>query len=94
MNKKYFILFFIVFELMQIADLILTYYGLKIPGNQELNPFYSRAWFIPLKLFIPLMITVLLYYVQYFRIQARLIMGLNILIYAGILGNNIIMLGF
>ncbi len=93
LDKKHFIIFFIIFELMQIMDLLLTYYALMIPGNHELNPLYSQSWFILIKLTVPAVVTVTLYYVQYFRAQAVLIMCLNVSIYLIILINNIFWLG-
>ena len=93
MKTKHFILFFIVFELMQIMDLVLTFHALKIPGNFEVNPLYHEPIFIPLKLTIPLFVTGIMYCVRFFNKGARFIMGANIIIYSFIIINNIIMLG-
>jgi hypothetical protein len=92
MNKKYYLYFFIVFESMQIIDLILTHFALMNPLIQELNPFYNEVWFISLKLLIPILITLCMYYINYFKIHEKMIMRLNLIIYSGIIINNIIML--
>jgi Domain of unknown function (DUF5658) len=102
MNKKYYIYFFIAFEIMQIMDLILTQRGLLLSGNRELNPLYSNPLFMPFKLIMPLVITIILY--SYNNEQNKVInlklylheqhtikigMFIMILMYSGILINNL-----
>lgn len=47
---KFIIFFGVIFSLLQISDLMLTYYALKNPDIKEVNPFYGQDWFVPLKM--------------------------------------------
>jgi hypothetical protein len=47
---KFIILFGVIFTLLQISDLILTQHALKNSEIKELNPFYGKDWFVPVKL--------------------------------------------
>ncbi len=47
---EFIILFGVIFTALQISDLILTQHALKNPEIKELNPFYGRDWFVPVKL--------------------------------------------
>ncbi len=47
---KYILVFGMIFTILQISDLALTRHVLGNPGIGELNPLYSRDWFVPFKL--------------------------------------------
>jgi len=47
---RFIILFGILFTILQISDLTITYFALQNPQNQELNPLYDEEWFVPFKL--------------------------------------------
>jgi hypothetical protein len=47
---RFIILFGILFTILQISDLTITYFALQNPQNKELNPLYNQEWFIPFKL--------------------------------------------
>ncbi|PWB53668.1 MAG: hypothetical protein C3F06_06010 [Candidatus Methanoperedenaceae archaeon] len=53
---RFIILFGILFTILQITDLTITYFALQNPQNKELNPLYSKEWFIPFKLTMVLLI--------------------------------------
>lgn len=88
MKKEHYIYFCILFFTMQVIDLILTHYALRIDGISEANPLYFYWWFIPVKLSIPIFITVILYYIESFKKNAKMCMSINIAIYSFIILNN------
>ncbi len=53
---RFIILFGILFTILQISDLTITYFALQNPQNQELNPLYNKEWFIPFKLTVVFLI--------------------------------------
>lgn len=44
---RFIILFGILFTILQISDLTITYFALQNPQNKELNPLYNQEWFVP-----------------------------------------------
>lgn len=53
---RFILLFGVLFSILQVTDLTITYFALQNPQNQELNPFYNEEWFIPFKLTMVLII--------------------------------------
>ena len=53
---RFIILFGILFTILQISDLTITYFALQNPQNKELNPLYNEEWFVPFKLTMVLLI--------------------------------------
>ncbi|KPQ41911.1 MAG: hypothetical protein MPEBLZ_03526 [Candidatus Methanoperedens nitroreducens] len=53
---RFIILFGILFTILQISDLTITYFALQNPQNKELNPLYNQEWFVPFKLTIVFLI--------------------------------------
>jgi|GEM_PF-1109473 len=58
---RFIILFGILFTILQISDLTITYFALQNPQNQELNPLYNQEWFIPFKLTMVFLIMSIMY---------------------------------
>lgn len=53
---RFILLFGVLFTILQVTDLTITYFALQNPQNKELNPFYNEEWFIPFKLTMVLII--------------------------------------
>ncbi|CAG0959937.1 hypothetical protein METP1_00660 [Methanosarcinales archaeon] len=58
---RFIILFGILFTILQISDLTITYFALQNPQNKELNPLYNQEWFIPFKLTMVFLIMSIMY---------------------------------
>ncbi len=58
---QFIILFGILFSILQISDLAITYYALQNPHVKEINPFYDEEWFIPFKLTAVFLIMAVMY---------------------------------
>lgn len=91
-TKKEMFIFFIVFESMQVMDLVITRIALLNPLNSELNPFYHEVWFISIKLLLPLIFTLILYYFDTIKPYAEIFFAVCLIMYILILINNIILL--
>jgi hypothetical protein len=53
--------FGILFTILQVSDLTVTYHALVNPENKELNPFYDQFWFVPFKLTMVFLIMAVMY---------------------------------
>jgi hypothetical protein len=90
MKLRYFVLFFVVFETMQILDLVLTQHALLNSSYSELNPLYKYDWFIVSKLFMPVFITTCFYIYEHNKKGMYIIPTMKVMltIYLFILLNN------
>ena len=82
-------LFSVAFFVLQVMDLVLTKEALKDPRIRELNPLYSLAWFIPLKLSMVIIIAPMTYmYGRHYPGLAYSAMALMLIMYILIVANN------
>ena len=83
------VLFSVAFFVLQVMDLALTKEALNDPRIRELNPLYSLAWFVPLKISIVLIIAPMTYiYGRHYPGLAYSAMAAMLIMYILIVVNN------